>query len=365
MRERRRVGGMPVCLERTVVLVVGVESQVGGYPYGVVALEQVGHIQSVQLPCGGWQVFAHQLTARLCEPVQSVVDIDPHGAVLFHVDQGDVGGVAPVVAGADMVDAAVVGERVSVDAVARHLPDASLGVGIDFDRGARQLAADVAVAIHGCHIVHRQQVDDGCLLVVGYPQALAGVFGEGADFYSLKGCVEALLRFLRVKDVRFQANKAHFSFHPGRCADVLAADGTLLGTFGELHPSVRSACGISGPGAAAELDFDLIFEHRAPEAQYEPLPRFPAVLRDLALVCDEGITVHELSECIRAAGGALLREAAFFDVYRGAPIPEGKKSVAFSLSFRKEDSSLTDAEIEPAMSAILRSLEEKLQAKIR
>ena len=207
--------------------------------------------------------------------------------------------------------------------------------------------------------------EPGQLLAREEKRLTLGVFGEGADFYSLKGCVEALLRFLRVKDVRFQANKAHFSFHPGRCADVLAADGTLLGTFGELHPSVRSACGISGPAAAAELDFDLIFEHRAPEAQYEPLPRFPAVLRDLALVCDEGITVHELSECIRAAGGALLRETAFFDVYRGAPIPEGKKSVAFSLSFRKEDSSLTDGEIEPLMAGILKALEEKLQAKLR
>ncbi len=89
------------------------------------------------------------------------------------------------------------------------------------------------------------------------------------------------------------------------------------------------------------------------------------MLRDLALVCEENVTVHQLSRVIAEAGGKLLQEVSFFDVYRGAPIPAGKKSVAFSLSFRKEDSSLTDAEIEPAMTAILRSLEEKLQAKIR
>ena len=207
--------------------------------------------------------------------------------------------------------------------------------------------------------------EPGQLLAREEKRLTLGVCGEGADFYGLKGVVEALLRFLRVKDVRFAANKAHFSFHPGRCADVLAADGTLLGTFGELHPNVRAACGISGPAAAAELDFDLIYERRAPEAQYQPLPRFPAVLRDLALVCSEDVTVRDLSDCIRTAGGALLQEAAFFDVYRGAPIPAGKKSVAFSLSFRKEDGNLTDGEIEPLMAKILQALEEKLQAKLR
>ncbi|MBR4692264.1 MAG: phenylalanine--tRNA ligase subunit beta [Oscillospiraceae bacterium] len=192
-----------------------------------------------------------------------------------------------------------------------------------------------------------------------------GVCGDGADFYTLKGCVEALLGLLRVKDVRYEANTGHFSFHPGRCADVVAADGTVLGTFGELHPNVRKACGISGPAAAAELNFDLLFDRRSPEPQYQPLPRFPAVLRDLALVCSDELTVHELSRCIREAGGALLQEVSFFDVYRGAPIPAGKKSVAFSLSFRKEDGSLTDGEIEPLMSGILKALEEKLGAKLR
>jgi len=191
------------------------------------------------------------------------------------------------------------------------------------------------------------------------------VCGDGADFYALKGCVEALLKVIRVSGVTWEANRSHYAFHPGRCADIVAADGTVLGTFGELHPNVRKALGVSGSAAAAELSFDALYAHRAPEPQYQPLPRFPAVLRDLALVCDEPVTVHALSECIRAAGGALLQEVSFFDIYRGNPIPDGKKSVAFSLSFRKEDSSLTDGEIEPVMSAILSALEEKLQAKIR
>ena len=207
--------------------------------------------------------------------------------------------------------------------------------------------------------------EEGNILAREEKHLSLGVYGEGADFFALKGCVEAILRQLRVKDVRFEANKGHFAFHPGRCADVIAEDGTVLGTFGELHPNVRKACSISASAAAAELNFDLLWDRRAPEPLYQPLPRFPAVLRDLALVCEEGTTVHQLSRTIAEAGGKLLQEVSFFDVYRGAPIPAGKKSVAFSLSFRKEDSSLTDAEIEPAMTSILRALEEKLQAKIR
>ena len=192
-----------------------------------------------------------------------------------------------------------------------------------------------------------------------------GVTGAGADFYALKGCLEALAGFLRLPELRFRANREHFCFHPGRCADLLSADGTLLGTFGELHPNVRKACGITEAAAAAELNFDRMLEKRAEEPQFRPLPRFPAVLRDLALVCGEEITVQQLRDCIRRAGGSLLQEVSFFDIYRGAPIPAGKKSVAFSLSFRKEDSSLTDGEIEPVMEGILRALEESLAAKLR
>ena len=207
--------------------------------------------------------------------------------------------------------------------------------------------------------------EEGNLLAREEKHLSLGVYGEGADFFALKGCVEALLKLVRVKNVRYEANKRHFAFHPGRCADVVAEDGTVLGTFGEVHPNVRKGCGISAAAAAAELNFELLWDRRAPEPLYQPLPRFPAVLRDLALVCEEATTVHQLTECIAEAGGRLLREVSFFDVYRGAPIPAGKKSVAFSLSFRKEDSSLTDGEIEPVMTAILRALEEKLQAKIR
>ncbi len=206
---------------------------------------------------------------------------------------------------------------------------------------------------------------EGQLLAKEEKHLVLGVYGADADFFVLKGCVEAILHQLRVTDVSYEANKGHYAFHPGRCADIVAADGTVLGTFGELHPNVIKNCGITGVAAAAELNFDALFAARGAEPTYQPLPRFPAVLRDLALACDEEITVQALERAIRKAGGALLHSVDFFDVYRGASIPEGKKSVAFSLSFRKEDSSLTDGEIEPCMNGILAALEAELGAKLR
>ena len=116
---------------------------------------------------------------------------------------------------------------------------------------------------------------------------------------------------------------------------------------------------------SGELDFDALFAARGEDPQYEPLPRFPAVLRDLAVVCDEAVTVAALEKCIRSVGGELLKAVDFFDVYRGLPIAPGKKSVAFSLSFRGEDRSLKDGDIEPHMTAILAALEKELGAVLR
>ena len=192
-----------------------------------------------------------------------------------------------------------------------------------------------------------------------------GAYGEGGEFYAMKGGIEAILRLLRIQDPEFRACTDHYAFHPGRCAKVYAADGRELGIFGEVHPNVRANYGISDPLCAAELDFDALFDCRGEDPQYAPLPRFPAVLRDLAVVCDEEITVYRLEKCIREAGGDLLKAVTFFDVYRGLPIPPGKKSVAFSLSFRGEDRSLKDGDIEPHMAAILEALETGLGAKLR
>ena len=206
---------------------------------------------------------------------------------------------------------------------------------------------------------------EGELLAKEVKHLALGSFGEDADFYRMKGCVEAILRAMRVEAPVFVAESAHYAFHPGRCAKILASDGTELGILGEIHPNVKANYGIAETVCAAELNFDLLFASKGVEPQYKPLPRFPAVLRDLAVVCSEEVTVHQLSACISRAGGSILQEVDFFDIYRGIPIPAGKKSVAFSLCFRSDERSLTDADIEPAMQAILAELDAAFEAKIR
>jgi phenylalanyl-tRNA synthetase beta chain len=189
-----------------------------------------------------------------------------------------------------------------------------------------------------------------------------GAYGD-VDFFAVKGCVEALLRDLRVKDVAFSAGRKNPSYHPGRCA-VVRAGGTTVGVVGQIHPAVAKNYDI-GETYAAELDFFKLLELRAPEAKYVPLPKFPSVTRDIALVCDKAVTVAELESCIRRGGGAPLREVALFDIYTGSQVPEGKKSVAFSLKFRSDETTLTDADADAATKKILALLEKELGAVIR
>ena len=189
-----------------------------------------------------------------------------------------------------------------------------------------------------------------------------GGYGK-IDFFSLKGCVEAVLSDLRVKDVRFEAVTDNPSYHPGRCAAVLSG-GTVVGVLGQTHPEVEKNYDL-GETYTAELDFTALLGCRTPEGKYVPLPRFPAVTRDLALVCDRTVTVASLADTIRRGGGALLRSVALFDVYTGSQVPQGKKSVAFSLALRADDATLTDADADAVMKKILALLEKELGAVIR
>ncbi len=191
-----------------------------------------------------------------------------------------------------------------------------------------------------------------------------GGYGEGFDFFSLKGCVEQLLGAFRVAPLDFKAVKDDPSWHPGRCAKV-SCNGREIGIFGQVHPEVAANYDIGQDVWAAQLDFASIFECSGGDISYVPVPRFPAVFRDLAVVCDDAVSVGDLGKCIAEAGGKLLKVAGFLNVYKGAPIPDGSKSVAFSLEFRDDSRSLSDDDIDPAMNRILKKLDEKLGAKIR
>lgn len=154
------------------------------------------------------------------------------------------------------------------------------------------------------------------------------------------------------------------SYHPGRCAAVYAG-GRYLGVFGQVHPLVARNYGVSDELYAAELDFPAIFECRTTEVYYTPLPRFPAVMRDISVVCDDALTAGELAKCIRKAGGEYLESVEVFDVYKGANIPEGKKSISFSLALRAEDQTLTDTHADEAVAGILSALEAQYGVKLR
>ncbi|NCB51839.1 MAG: phenylalanine--tRNA ligase subunit beta [Clostridia bacterium] len=191
-----------------------------------------------------------------------------------------------------------------------------------------------------------------------------GAFGSDMDFYRLKGTIDSILSELRIFDAEFSAVRDNPSYHPGRCAEVKAG-GVRLGVFGQVHPKVAENYGMSELMYAAELGFDAMFGARAPEPLYKPLPRFPAVTRDIALVCDDTITVGELGECIKKSGGQYLNSCKVFDVYKGASIPAGKKSVAFSLTLRADDQTLTDEHANEAISDILKALQDMFGVVIR
>ena len=212
----------------------------------------------------------------------------------------------------------------------------------------------------------------GKIYLPGGPDGLAnepkmvtlGAYGEDMDFFAMKGAVEALLREIRAQDVHFETCSSDPSYHPGRCAAVYAG-GEQIGVIGQIHPLVARNYGADTDLYCAELSFDALLAAQGPGAEYVPLPRFPAVNRDIALVCREEVTVGALTACIRRAGGKLLRDTALFDVYRGTGIAAGSKSVAFSLTLRADDRSIVAAEADDEIKAILEALEKELGAVLR
>ena len=193
---------------------------------------------------------------------------------------------------------------------------------------------------------------------------LLGTYGAGETFFSLKGELEAIMTSLRLPKATYAAVKDNPSYHPGRCASV-SINGQLLGYMGQVHPQVAKNYGMDGEIYCAELDFTKMTGLVLPEPTYVPLPKYPSVSRDLALVCDEAVTVAAAEEVIRASAGKLLRDVRLFDIYRGTGIPEGKKSMAFSLELRSDDRTLTDADSEAVMSKVLAAVASKLDAQLR
>lgn len=191
-----------------------------------------------------------------------------------------------------------------------------------------------------------------------------GAFGKSSDFFEVKGNIEALFAALRIENVRFEALSDNTAYHPGRCAKISFGN-TVLGVIGQTHPSVAEEFGLNVGVYTAELNIPSMMLCASKEPTYIPLPRFPAMSRDIAVVCDSSVTVAALSDTMYEAGGDYLESCKLFDVYNGAGIPEGKRSVAFSLTMRAKDQTLTDDHADEILKSILSKLEKVHGAVIR
>ncbi|MBC8570092.1 phenylalanine--tRNA ligase subunit beta [Zongyangia hominis] len=188
-------------------------------------------------------------------------------------------------------------------------------------------------------------------------QVTLGMYGEAYDFFSLKGVVEELLHVLDIEDYDVEAVSDNPTFHPGRCAKI-SKDGREIGVLGEVHPLVLQNYGIGVKAYAAKLSAGALFDLRCADKHFTPLPKYPATARDIAVLCDDALPVLTMKKAIQKAAGRILEQVSLFDVYKGKQVPEGKKSVAWSLSFRAADRTLTDEETDRAMKKVLKALDE-------
>ena len=192
---------------------------------------------------------------------------------------------------------------------------------------------------------------------------ICGMYGENYDFFSCKGILEGLLSRLGVYDWDIKASKEEYSYHPGRCA-VLSIDGKRLGVIGELHPNVMENYGMGGRAYNFSLDVKMLYQASEKSITYQPLPKFPAVSRDLALICNADIPVLVLEKAIKKGSGNLLEHIELFDVYRGEQIAFGKKSVAFRIILRSADETLTEERVNSTIKKVIAELE-KFGATLR
>jgi phenylalanyl-tRNA synthetase beta chain len=184
------------------------------------------------------------------------------------------------------------------------------------------------------------------------------------DFFDLKGILEALLTDLHVADAAYRPLQAP-ALHPGRAAELVVGE-RVIGSFGELHPKVAELFSLGGRGVLiGELDLEALRTTLPARHLYQPVPRFPPALRDLAVIVEESMPAERVAREIRAAGGALLRDVRLFDLYRGENIPAGHKSLAYALTYQADDHTLTDNEVKKAHEKIMGRLKHVLKAQIR
>ena len=196
-----------------------------------------------------------------------------------------------------------------------------------------------------------------------------GIYGGDDDFFTMKGMINALLDRFGLRSVKYAAEREDSMFHPGRCATlrITGKDGAekKLGVMGEIHPDVLERFSFDARPIVAELDFDMICENADTEVHYQKPPKYPSTQRDIAMVVDAELEVGAIIDEIRKNDDSILEDVKLFDIYRGMPIPPDKKSCAFSLTYRSDEKTLTDAEVDEVQQKILADLKEKFSAVLR
>jgi phenylalanyl-tRNA synthetase beta chain len=184
------------------------------------------------------------------------------------------------------------------------------------------------------------------------------------DFYDIKGCVEDLLDALQIKDAKFNKTEDIPYLHPGKASKVVL-DQEVLGVLGEIHPEVLGRYEVRGKGYLFEMDFSKMVKWAGEERRFQPLPKFPAVYRDLSVVVDKAIEAERVMETIRTFRQPYVEEVTLFDLYQEPPIPDGKKGISYRIRYQANDRTLTDEEVNQTHEKILSRLKEVFQLDLR
>ncbi len=189
-------------------------------------------------------------------------------------------------------------------------------------------------------------------------------FYNNGDYYDLKGICEELLNAFGVEGYEIEAQRQNPSYHTGRCA-LITINGEELATLGEIHPRVLKNYSVEVPVYVAEIDFNTLCKNKKVERKYTHLPKFPAVTRDLAFVCDDSISAFQIEKIIKENGGKTLESVKLFDVYKGKQIKETQKSMAFALTLRNKEKTLNDEEVDKVIQKIMTALQRELGIILR
>ncbi len=202
-------------------------------------------------------------------------------------------------------------------------------------------------------------------LAMGFDRSPHWAFPQRpVDFYDIKGCVEDLLETLQIKDAKFDKIESFPYLHPGKASKVVLGH-EVLGVLGEIHPEMLGHYEIRGKGYLFEMDFSKMVKWAGEKRRFQPLPKFPAVYRDLSVVVDQAMEAERVMETIRTFRQPYVEEVSLFDIYQELPIPKGKKGISYRIRYQANDRTLTDEEVNQYHEKILSRLKEVFQLDLR